>query len=120
LTALWKVREQFGAEDEGVDKLLFYRNRDYVTVSGEDCHATLLRHPENGVLALVSNLASQRQDVTVQFHLDKLRLKDANLRAYHALENAPIDLNAKGHISLDLDPLQWKYVWLRPRVCCGG
>jgi len=42
--------------DEGVEKLFYWKNRDYVRVSPEKCYATLLKHPENGVLAFISNL----------------------------------------------------------------
>ena len=120
LTQLWKVRERFGAEDDVVERLLYYENQDYVTVSPEHCHATLLRHPENGVLAVVSNLQAEPQMVSVRFDLDRLQVRELNVRSYNALTDEYLEMDSTGQVRLSLDSLQWKYIWLRPRVCCGG
>ncbi len=85
-------------------------------VSPEKCYATLLKHPENGVLAFVSNLRRDAQTVTVQFNLDKLGLGDQKLDVFDALTNEPVAMSEDGKLSVPLGSEEWVYVWLRPKT----
>lgn len=109
---LWRMRDRFGAQD--AEKLYYWQNQDYVTVGPERCYATLLKHPENGVLALVSNLSRERQDVQVRFNLDTLGLAGRSLFASNALTGEPVTLSGDGSVVLPLESEQWVYVWLKP------
>ncbi len=109
---LWKLRDEFGADQ--AEKLFYWNNKDYVTVSPDKCYATLLKHPQNGVLALVSNLAPEAQTVSVQFNLEKLGLRGKKLTVVNPLDGKTVEMSADGTLSLPLASVQWQYVWLRP------
>ena len=114
MSGLWKVRDQFGAKE--AEKLFYWKNQDYVSLSPEKCYATLLKHPKNGVLAFISNLSPDAQTVTVQFNLDKLGLRDQKLDVFNALTNEPVAMSGDGKLSVPLGSEEWVYVWLRPKT----
>ena len=109
---LWEVRDAFGARQ--ADKLFYWRNREYVTVSPEECYAALLKHPENGVLAFISNLRREAGAVTVQFDLDKLGLAGRKLEVFNPLTDEAMAMAPDGRLAMDLASEDWSYVWLRP------
>ena len=113
MTRLWKLRDEFGAKE--AEKLFYWENQDYVRVSPEKCHATLLKHPANGVLALVSNLRPDAASVQVQFDLDELGLSDRKLDTFNALTNEAVDMTADGKLSVPLGSEEWVYIRLRPK-----
>ena len=110
---LWKVREQLGAKE--TEKLFYWNNQDYVRVSPEKCYALLLKHPKNGVLALISNLRRDAQTVTVEFNLNKLGLRGKTLDVFNALTDEPVAMTADGKLSVPLGSEEWVYIWLRPK-----
>ncbi len=112
IAQLWKVRDQFGANE--AEKLFYWRNQDYVRVSPEKCYSTLLKHPNNGVLAIISNLRRDAQTVSVEFNLEKLALKDKKLNVFNVLTDEPLAMTADGKVSVPLGSEEWIYVWLRP------
>jgi len=114
MVKLWKMRDQFGAKE--AEKLFYWKNQDYVSLSPEKCYATLLKHPKNGVLAFISNLSRDAQTVTVEFNLDKLDLRGKKLAAFNPLSNKPVSLSADGKLSVPLGSVEWVYIWLRPRA----
>lgn len=118
MVELWQMRDRFDAEN--ARKLFYWENQEYVTVSPDNCWTTLLQHPHNGVLALISNLNTDSRLVTLQFHLDRLGLDNRALEAVNALTDEPIDVTASGNISVPLDTEQWMYVWLRARNPSDG
>jgi hypothetical protein len=109
---IWKMRDMFGMTD--AEKLFYFENEEYVTVSPQKCYATLFKHPTNGVLAFVSNLTPDAQDITVQLDLDELRLSGKQLDVYNPLTNEPVSMTADGTLSISLGSELWAYVWLRP------
>jgi len=111
--SLWRLRDRFGASE--AEKLFYWNNQDYVSVSPEKCYATLLRHPRNGVLALVSNLRRDAQTVAVRFNLEKLGLAGRALDVFHALTGEPLNMTSGGEVSLPLGSEEWAYLWLRPK-----
>ena len=111
---IWKMRDRFGAEDDGVEKLYYWNNREYVTVSPEKCHALLIKHPENGVLAFVSNLRPDARTVSVEFDLAKLALEGKPLKVFNALNDEPFAMTPGGKVSVPLGSEEWVYLWLRP------
>jgi len=112
LPALWKLRDAFGMNDA---KTLFYwDNQDYVTVTPEKCYATLFTHPKHGVLAIVSNLSRDRQEVKVQLHLEKLGLAGQELEAEDPLNDKILDLE-NGAVTIPLQSEDWVYIWVKPK-----
>jgi hypothetical protein len=112
IVKLWKVRDQFGAKE--AKKLFYWHNQDYVTVSPDQCYATLLQHPTHGVLALVSNLHRETQTVRVRFDLSRLGLPGHDLAVFDALTDQSMEMSSDGEISVSLDSHHWMYVWLKP------
>jgi len=112
MVKLWKMRDEFGARE--AEKLFYWNNRDYVSVSPEKCYATLLKHPKNGVLAFVSNLSRNAQTVTVRFNLDKLGLRGKTLDAVNPLTGKAAAMTPDGKLSVPLGSEKWVYMWLRP------
>lgn len=111
-TKLWKVREQLGYD---VTKHFYWNNQDVVEVAPADCYSTLIESKSNGVLAFISNLSRERQDVTVRLHLEKLGLSLADLEVFNPLTDETVPVTADGSITVPLGSEEWIYVWLRPR-----
>lgn len=109
---LWTVREQFRAEE--AERLFYWNNQKYVQVSPEKCHALLMKHAENGVLAFTTNLRPDAQTVTVQLNLDKLGLRGKKLDVFNALAEEPIAVTEDGKLSVPIGSERWFYVWHRP------
>jgi len=109
---LWKVRDKFGAED--AQKLFYWNNQQYITVSPDHCAAFLLHHPTNGVLAFITNRSTDKQDVNVQFNLDKLGLKDRKIKVFNAITDEPMTMTGDGQMTIPLESEHWLYVWLQP------
>ena len=120
LQKIWAMRDAFGAEDAGMQRRFYCNNQDSVTVSPAECYATLLTHPTNGVLALISNLRANSATVTVQFDLDALGLGGQTLEAFDPLVEQRVSVTPGGEISVFLGSEAWLYVWLRPAQEKGG
>ena len=110
---VWAVREQFEGQGEPIEKMLYWDNADYVSIPQADGYATLLKHPTNGVLALISNLSTTTQNLTVDFNLANLGLEGQVLDVFDALTDTPINMTAEGEISVSLGSEEWTYVWLK-------
>jgi hypothetical protein len=113
-TKLWHVRQQLGSE-QSIEKLFYWNNQAYVTVTPEKCYSTLLRSEDNGVLAFISNLTRDAQDVTVHLNLDELELNPARIDVFNALTDEPVSMTSDGTLSIPLGSEEWVYVWLRPK-----
>ncbi len=112
MSKIWKMRDAF--EIKKAKKYFYFENEDYVEVEGKDCFVTFFHHPENGILAFITNLDKTPHDVTVKFSLHKLRLQDKKLNAFNALTDMPLPMSREGDVSLSLGKEEWAYVWLRP------
>jgi len=108
---LWKIRDRFDAKN--ARKLFYWENQDYVRVSPDNCWTTLLHHPRNGVLAMVSNLNTDSRSVEVQLNLESLGLAGHSLEAVNALTDEPLEVS-EGCFSTPLETEEWTYVWIRP------
>ncbi|MCF7837417.1 MAG: DUF6067 family protein [Candidatus Marinimicrobia bacterium] len=108
---IWDLRDRF--EASRAEKLYYFENENVVQTYPERVHATLLRHPENGVLALIANLHPDRQQATVHFDLEALNLSEHVLSVSNGLTGETLELS-DGILSLALDSHEWVYVWLQP------
>jgi hypothetical protein len=111
LTKLWRVRDSFDADH--AQKYFYWDNHDYVKVTPEKCYSTLLQNPKTGVLAFVTNLAPDKQNVTVKFNLQKLGLAGHKLTVIDALTNKPVPMTKDGEVNLPLESEEWTYLWLQ-------
>jgi hypothetical protein len=109
---IWKMREAFDAEH--AEKMFYWNNQAYVTVSPEKCYATLLRNPKTGLLVFVSNLSRDKREVAVHLNLKKLGLAGQNLKALEPLTNTTLEMTPDGQFSVPLDSEGWAYIWLQP------
>jgi hypothetical protein len=106
------MRDIFGADE--AKKLYYYENLEYIKIKGNQCYATLLKHPVNGVLALASNLSTEPQSMELEFNLKKLDLTDRKLEAANALSGDILKISSDGKINLKLNSEEWIYIWLKP------
>lgn len=110
---LWDMRDRFGAKE--AEKLFYWNNQEYVSVSPADCHATLMKHPKNGILSLISNLRRDAATVSAQFNLKALDLRAGQFDVSNALTKEPIEIKSDNSISMELGSEEWIYVQLRPK-----
>lgn len=115
ITAFWKLRRRQFNPDGQASKHFFFENAEYVRVQPERCHATLLVHPQNGTLVLVSNLSRETRDVAVELDLAKLGLEGRDLRAFDVFTDEKLPLDADGSFRLSLNKLGWTYIWIKPQ-----
>lgn len=102
--SIWRVMDTFGRKK--AEWLPYWSNGNVVRVSPVNAHASLYRHPENGLLAVVSNMDGEQRTVTVKLNLDRLGLTPG-AGAADALGGEAIALR-DGAMQLTLPTLGWK------------
>ena len=107
---IWSVMDTFGRKKAAW--LPYWNNSDCVSVQPKDAYVSLYNHPKQGVLAVISNLSKQKENVEVRFALDKLGLSDSGT-AMDAVTKESIPIH-NGSIELELDSIDWKLVWVKP------
>jgi hypothetical protein len=110
ISEIWHIFDAFGRTE--AEWLPYWKNSGYVSINPAGAYASLYRHPANGALAVVSNLSNQRETVRVSLNLEQLGLQ-AESKAFNALTEEPVALR-QGNILLELDPIDWRLVWLEP------
>ena len=116
-SALGRVSERFNRKH--AEWLPYWRNADYVTVTprGTDAkpgaYVSLYRHPENGVLAVISNLSSKTEDIEVRLDLTRLGLAGQKLTATEAMTEQQLPLKGGTLRFAEMPSLDWKLVWLK-------
>ena len=109
-SAIWKAMDAFGRKE--AEWLPYWQNSDYVKASPDGAYASLYRHPKNGVLAVVSNLADKRASVTVKLNLRRLGLRSGSVRVTDALKGRAVPMR-NGTLKCSLPRLGWKLLWIR-------
>ena len=112
-SAVWKVMDDFGRNE--AEWLPCWKNARFVSVSPEDIHAGLYRHPRNGLLVVVSNLSRKCAKVNAQLNLSRLGLSGNPPIALDALAGIPIPMQ-NGGFRLSLPGFGWKLLRIRPEV----
>jgi hypothetical protein len=107
---LWRLSDEFGRKQ--AQWLPYWRNQEYVTVSPEGGYASLYRHPDHGVLAVVSNLGRAEATLKVRFDLPNLKLADRDLTAVDWLSNQEVELN-DDTVCTHLPSMGWQVLWIR-------
>ena len=107
---LFELFDEFGRNE--ADWLPYWSNSAFVTVAPEQAKASLYRHPQNGVLVLVTNAGREAAEVSVQLNLDAFKdLGQATAKDVITGEAVPV---ARGRFSQKLGPVGWRMVWLKP------
>lgn len=109
---VWGVMDAF--DRKGADWLPYWRNHQYVSVQPADACVSLYCHPENGALAVVSNLGRKRERVEVACALDRLGLL-GEPEAIDALADERVRIE-NGRIAVNVDSVDFKLIWIRGRV----
>jgi hypothetical protein len=110
-----RTRDRFGAHE--AKRVLYYEGVEkYARIDpgSKQCYTTLYLHPDNGVLAFVTNLSPDKQAVKMTFQLDELGLEGGNVELLDTMHNRKLSLGRDGSVSLDLDTERWTYLWLKP------
>jgi hypothetical protein len=110
IAGIYRTREAFDCA--GARFIGYWETGDLVDVEPADCYASLWQHPENGALAVVSNLS--RQDARVRVWLNSAAL---GLRAGVTAEDTRTRVAVPivdGVFARDVPSQQWTLVWIRP------
>ena len=108
--SLWDLRESFGVKE--ARWLPYWSNSEYVSVHPDGCYASLYHHPQNGVLAFVSNLGTEAAAVEIGLDRGKLGLGGA-LAATDGLSGEALAME-DGRLKLELPSQGWKTVLVEP------
>jgi hypothetical protein len=108
VTQIWQAFDKF--DRHGAQWFPYWRNSELVSVQPADCYVSLYKHPQNGVLAVVSNLGTARAKIEIAFELDKLGLP-GECKAVDAVTGDPVSLQ-NGKLAIELDSVDWQLVWL--------
>ena len=104
--AYWDVRDEFGVKE--AEWLPYWRNSEQVKVSPEGCYASVWKHPEGRVLAVVSNLTEETLNVTVDLAALGLQgdptAREPVLGEHFTIEGAKVRLR--------ITPQDWRAVWI--------
>ena len=107
--SIWRVMDTFGRKKAKWHP--YWNNGNVVRVSPDNAHASLYRHPRNGVLAVVSNMDGEERTVTVELDLARLGLT-SDAGAVDALDGEGIPMS-DGAMELTLPTLGWKLIRVR-------
>lgn len=110
-SSLWRLGDEF--DRRGAEWIPYWRSSPYVTVEPQGAYVSLYRHPKNGVLAVVSNLAKEKAQVRVRIDLRKLGLPAKNV-AIDPLSPGEAFPIKDGEIVLELGSVEWRILWLKP------
>ena len=108
---VWRAMDAF--DRRNAEWLPYWRNRRFVSVSPKNACASIYRHPENCVLAVVSNMNGKRKNVTVKLNVKKLGLGTAP-SAEDILKNNAVPVR-DGVLEFSLSSLEWKLIHIRNR-----
>ena len=109
-SAIWNIMDTFGRKQ--AQWLPYWRNKDLVQTSPENVHTSLYRHPQNGILAVVSNQSGKACTLNLSFNLKRLGLTSSTPTITDALENKPV-ASTGPTLRLNLPYLGWKLLWIR-------
>ena len=108
--SICQLADKFGRKEARF--LPYWNNAEYIKVTPKACYASLYRHPESGVLVLVSNLGKGQAQVRLAFDLKKLGLPRAGLVARDGLTGEPVAMQGDT-VTVTLPPMGWQYLWIK-------
>jgi len=111
ISSIWKVMDDFGRK--GAEWLPYWRNSGYVSAGPKGVYASLYRHAENGLLAVISNISKDRVSARLDLDLSRLGFNGRRITAWDALTGKSVGIDA-GRISCDLFSFGWKLIRIKP------
>ncbi len=109
VSELWRLYDRFGMKD--AEFLPYWSNAAVIKAGPEGIRTSAYRHPRNGLLMVVSNLAAAAITAEVQIDTAALGLTGAGLAARDALSEEPIALTG-GRFTLSMEPMSYRWVRL--------
>ncbi len=106
---IWRAMDAF--DRQNAKWIPYWRNHDYIRVSPKNAHASIYRHPENGVLAAISNMDNKRKTVTARLNMKELGLR-ASANAKDTLKNKTVPIR-DGVLEFPLSSLEWRLIRIR-------
>ena len=103
---IWRLMDDFGRSQ--AEWLPYWSNAEYVRSDSPGIYVSLYRHPDNGVLAVVSNLNRERTTFALTVNWELLGMDHATVSIVDGLERSPARLHGA------VDPFGWRLLWLRP------
>jgi len=107
ISAVWRLCDSFGMKEATWHP--YWDNSNIFKTSADHIKVSAYRHPQKGLLMLVSNLSSEETKAQVQFDPDRLSMKSAKLKARDAISNDPIDLS-EARVTFNMQPFSYRYV----------
>lgn len=108
-TVLWRVMDEFGRAQ--AVWLPYWENGRYVATDSRDVKVSIYNRPGKGLLAVVSNLATEACTARVAFDLQRLE-QPAAMRATRVMRQSPLELR-DGAVEVPLGPMDYEVLWLR-------
>ena len=109
VSELWRLYDRFGMRD--AEFLPYWSNTGVIQAGPEGIRTSAYRHPDRGLLMVVSNLAAAAVTADVQIATGALGLAGPGLAARDALSEEPIALT-DGRFALTMAPMSYRWVWL--------
>ncbi|MEW6359095.1 MAG: glycoside hydrolase domain-containing protein [Planctomycetota bacterium] len=109
ISAIWNLHDKFGMKEATWHP--YWSNGDLFKTSADHIKVSAYRHPQNGLLMLVSNLSAENTKTQVQFDADRLGMKREGLKARDAVSNEPVDLLER-QVLFEMEPFSYRYIWV--------
>jgi hypothetical protein len=110
-SSIWHLFDSFGRKKS--EWLPYWKNSEYVNIANPNVYCSIYKHPQNGVLAVVSNLGLQSEDVVIKFNEDKLEFSKKEMLASDGLTNEPLNYKSGTLKIYHLPANDWKIIWLK-------
>ena len=92
--------------------LPYWNNQEYIGIDKKDWHASAYKHPDNGILIIISNLSKTGDLAKITVNLEKFGLLKEKLEVIDGLSRTRIAFK-NNVIELKLPPKGWRYIWLK-------
>ena len=110
LAEIWRLHDRFGMKEATWHP--YWGNGHIFKTSADHIKVSAYRHPQNGLLMLVSNLSAEPTETFVQFDADRLSMKPLGLKARDPISAEPIDLSG-AQVTVEMAPFSYRYVWVK-------
>lgn len=105
---IWRIMDDFGRGR--AEWLPYWRNEEHVRADSSGIYVSLYRHPDNGALAVVSNLNRARTPFALTVNWRLLGLDRSRVSIIDAFDRSAAALHG------ELDPYAWRLLWFRPEA----
>jgi len=110
LASIWRLYDSFGMKEATWHP--YWSNNEVFRTNADHVKVSAYRHPQNGLLLLVSNLSAEPVKAEVRFDAGKLGMKTDGLKARDAIADDPIELSG-ARAAIDMQPFSYRYVWIK-------